>query len=154
MTGPAGSSRLEIELRRIGKFVIVGASNTVIGLVTYYLLLSLGVHYVASGAIAWTLGTINGYTWNRIWTFHRAQHRNEMAGRYLAVGLLGLGLNTALLTLLVGGLGVGNLPAELIALPMVVVITFSLNRFWTFGRHIQELELDPHATEDAVPERL
>jgi putative flippase GtrA len=142
--------RARAEFGRLGKFVIVGVSNTLLGLGTYAALLALGVPYVLSGAIAWSVGTINGYTWNRLWTFGRARHGAAMASRYLTVGLLGLILNTMALAILVAELGAAKLPAELVALPLTVAVTFSLNRLWTFGSHIRLIEtgaVEPAARE-------
>lgn len=130
---------MSVEGRRAARFAVVGVGNTVITLALYALLVSLGIHYAAAAAIAWSAGALNGYSWNRIWTFSRAAHRATMMGKYLAVAVFGLSLNTALLALLVAGLGAGEFVGEIVALPIVVLTTFSLNRHWTFGPHLREL---------------
>ena len=123
----------------MARFALVGVGNTLVTLASYAILVALGVAYIAAGPIAWTLGVLHGYLWNRRWTFERAPHRAALMAKYVAVGALGLCLNTALLVLLVDAAGAGKLPAEIVALPIVVLSTFALNRYWVFGGHIRDL---------------
>lgn len=140
------------ELGRLVRFGLVGVSNTAIGLGAYALLLHAGMPYLPAGAIAWCLGTLNGYQWNRLWTFRRASHRTVMLGRYLLVGLVGLVLNSGLLALFVQVVGLGEFVAEVVSLPLVAVSTFTLNRVWTFGHHMR-LSLAAEAPVGAEADR-
>ena len=135
--------RLRPEAGRVVKFTLVGLSNTAIALAVYALLLALGIDYLLAGALAWTLGLINGYTWNRLWTFDRAQHRTSLLVRYFAVGALGIAMNTGLLAVLVSGADLAELPAEILALPIVVLTTFLINRVWVFRSHMQDRSAQP-----------
>lgn len=130
--------RIDSEAHRVVKFAVVGVSSTIVTLVSYAALIALGVTYLAAGPLAWTLGLMNGYTWNRHWTFDRAPHETSLMGKYFAVGGIGLILNTALLALLIEALSVDRLPAEVIALPVVVLTTFLLNRYWVFRSHLRK----------------
>jgi putative flippase GtrA len=125
-----------LRANRLLRFTLVGVGNTAVTLVSYAILLDLGVQYALAGGIGWTLGVLNGYTWNRIWTFGGAAHRIPLLVRYVAVGALGLGLNTGLLGLLVGALDMDKLAAELVALPVVLLTTFAINRYWVFAEDI------------------
>jgi len=127
------------EAERVARFALVGVGNTLVTLVSYAVLVWLGVNYIVAAPIAWTLGVLHGYLWNRSWTFERAPHRTSLMAKYVAVGALGLCLNTALLVVLVDAVGAGKLPAEIVALPLVVLSTFALNRYWVFGPHLREL---------------
>jgi putative flippase GtrA len=133
-----GFHRLGPETKRIVKFAIVGVCNTAVALVSYAILLELGVEYVVAGAIGWILGVLNGYTWHRFWTFDRVGHEMSLLVRYTAVGALGLSLNTGLLALWISVVGIAELPAEFLALPVVVLTTFLVNRFWVFREHVSE----------------
>jgi putative flippase GtrA len=124
------------ETRRVAKFAVVGVGNTIVTLVSYAILLALGVNYLIAAPVAWALGLLSGYTWNRIWTFDRAEHQMSLMAQYYAVGLLGLALNTGLLALLVSVAGFSELPAELVVLPAVVLTTFAVNRYWVFRHHV------------------
>jgi putative flippase GtrA len=129
--------RLNDEAQRVVKFALVGVGNTIVAVSSYAILLALGVEYTIAGAIGWTLGVLNGYTWNRIWTFD-IEHRMSLLLRYSAVGVLGLSLNTGLLALIVSVFGVEELPAEILALPAVVLTTFLVNRYWVFAGQISD----------------
>jgi putative flippase GtrA len=133
-----GFHRLGPEAKRVVKFAIVGVCNTAVALVSYGILLELGVQYVVAGALGWILGVLNGYIWHRFWTFDRAEHEMSLLLRYTAVGVLGLSLNTGLLALLISVVGIAELPAEFLALPIVVLTTFLVNRYWVFRTHVEE----------------
>lgn len=128
--------RLTPDTRRLIKFALVGASNTVLTLGTYALLIEAGVFYVLAGVAGWTVGLINGYTWNRIWTFRAGGHQHELLAKYSAVAFLGLTLNSLLLLLTVDVLGASKLIGQVVVLPIVMLSSFAANRFWTFGEHI------------------
>ena len=128
--------RMTPEARRLARFVMVGLSNTVITLGAYAALIGLGVFYVIAGVIGWTLGIVNGYFWNRTWTFRAGAHQHELLVKYTAVGLGGLLLNSGLLALAVDVLGVSKLAGQVVVLPIVMLSSFAANRYWTFGEHI------------------
>jgi putative flippase GtrA len=130
--------RLGPEGIRVLKFCVVGGSSTFLAIAVYGALLAFDVNYMAAGALAWGVGVVNGYTWNRLWTFDRAEHQTSLLARYVGVGLLGLGLNTGLLALLHSAAGIDELAAELVALPVVVLTTFLVNRFWVFREHVRD----------------
>jgi putative flippase GtrA len=125
------------EAHRVAKFAVVGVGSTMVTFISYAILIALGVNYLLAGPIAWSIGLLNGYTWNRIWTFDRASHNYLLMGRYYAVGLVGLSLNTLLLALEIEAFGAGKIVGEIVALPIVVLSTFFLNRRWVFGDHLR-----------------
>ena len=53
------------------KFGMVGASNTLISLVIYYIGLYLNVHYVLSNVLGFIAGTLNAYYWNNKYVFKK-----------------------------------------------------------------------------------
>jgi len=54
--------------------------------------------------------------------------------RFLLVGLSGVGVNMAVLWLLVGRMGLRPLPAAALAVETSIWSNFLLNDIWTFGR--------------------
>ena len=118
------------------KYAIVGVANVAIDLVVYVVLLHAGVWYVAAKSLSLGAATVNGYIFNRRWTFRAGDHENMKLVRYVTVQGTGLLVNLALLTLLVAGLGVGKVVAGVIAVPFVAAYCFLGNRLWTFRRHI------------------
>jgi putative flippase GtrA len=79
------------------KFVLIGASNTLIDLiVTFALNAIFGVYYLAK-IIGYACGIINSYIWNSRWTFREERRRDarEIVS-FVAVNLITLGLSLLL----------------------------------------------------------
>jgi putative flippase GtrA len=72
--------QLPPDAQRLAKFSLVGISNTLVSFASYAVLIALDVEYALAGAIAWTLGVLNGYTWNRIWTVAASERRGDAGG--------------------------------------------------------------------------
>jgi putative flippase GtrA len=117
--------------REFVRFLIVGALNTLISLAVYRILLALSVWYVVSAPIAWGAGVVNGYVFNRRWTF-RARDTGRARALYALFGAAGAGAASVLVLLFVRGAGIGKFEAYLAAVPPVTVATFLANRYWTF----------------------
>lgn len=124
------------ESRHAVKYAMVGVVSVVLDLVLFVLFLHLGVWYVAARAMSVVVATINGYTFNRLWTFRAGSHANAKLARYVTVQGTGLLLNLALLTTFVELAGLHPIPAAALAVPVVATYCFLGNRLWTFGRHL------------------
>jgi putative flippase GtrA len=118
--------------RRFLRFALVGGSNGAVTIATYSLLLAIGVAYPMAAVAGYLAGIVNGYTWNRLWTFETGPFHLPEFSRYLAVQGFGLVLNLALLYALIEGLRTPKAIAEIVSVVPVVLLTFILNRRWTF----------------------
>jgi putative flippase GtrA len=125
----ADSSTVTIVFAR---FVLVGASNTLLSLAVYLGLLALGTPYVVAAVLAFGAGAVNGYVLNRRWTF-AAPDTPVARARYLAVQLGGAAVTSALLWLLVAEGGLGRAAGYVVTVPIVTVAMFVANRRWTFA---------------------
>lgn len=115
------------------KFGLVGVSNTLITLLVYTLLLNvLGVWYVAASALGFAVGAVNGFLWNRAWTFKGHVGDSLTPVRWFVVQGCGLLVNSALIYLFVDGAGMGKLVGQGVTIVIVTVLTFLANRSWTF----------------------
>jgi len=115
------------------KFGIVGVSNTLLFLAVYTLLLEgFEVWYLAASGIGFVVGAVNGFLLNRRWTFRGHVGDALTPVRWGVVQSGGLLLNLGLVALCVGGLGMGELIGQAVAIAVVVVVTFIANRAWTF----------------------
>jgi hypothetical protein len=54
---------------QFARFLVVGVGNTVVSFVAYRLLLAVGTPYAVAAPLAFAVGTLNGYVFNRRWTF-------------------------------------------------------------------------------------
>jgi putative flippase GtrA len=115
------------------KFGIVGVSNTLLTFAVYTVLLKgFGVWYLAASAIGFVVGAINGFLWNRRWTFRGHVGDALTPVRWGIVQGCGLGLNLGLLYLFVHDAGLDKLLGQAFATAIVTVLTFLANRAWTF----------------------
>jgi putative flippase GtrA len=122
---------------QLARFLVVGLSNTVLSFLVYRLLLAIGAWYVLAAPLAFAAGALNGYVFNRRWTF-AAPDTTRARVSYVVVQAAGA-LSTSLLVLFfVRALGTGRVWAYLAAIPPVTLCTFAANRLWTFGERAGE----------------
>ena len=79
------------------KFILIGASNTLLDLiVTFALNAIFGIYYLAK-IIGYACGILNSYIWNSCWTFREERRRDarEIIS-FIAVNLVTLGLSLLL----------------------------------------------------------
>lgn len=115
------------------KFGAVGASGYVVNLAVYELARQgFGVYYLAAAVIAFCVAVLNNFYWNRHWTFDAKDgHAGFQATRFFVVSLVALGFNLLLLKAFVAA-GLGELPAQAIAVICVTPINFVGNKLWSF----------------------
>lgn len=113
------------------RFFIVGMVNTLVGYALYLTGLWVGIPYQAALTGATVLGAIfNFFTTGRLVFASRAL--NKIFG-FLTVYGITLVVNLALLTWLVE-VGVTKAYAQAVLLPLVVFLSFLLNKYLVFGR--------------------
>lgn len=117
------------------KFGAVGASGYAVNLVAYELARGgFGVYYLAAAVVAFCFAVTNNFLWNRYWTFKATEgHAGFQAARFFVVSLVALGFNLVVLAALVGA-GLGEFPAQAIAIVCATPLNFVGNKLWSFGR--------------------
>jgi putative flippase GtrA len=125
--------RLPAELVRLVRFCSVGATNTVITLASYDLLVHAGSPGWAASALAFALGACNGYHWNARWTFAgRSAGATATRLRYVAVQGLGTVSSAVGVLAVRDDLGLARFAAELVVLPVVTGLMYGLMRSVVF----------------------
>lgn len=122
---------LLVKYQQFIRFCLVGAANTVITLVVYRILLYLSVPYLIASPIGYACGVINGYLWSTAVVFHKKRDAVNLI-KFIAVNLVVLGLNTALMYLWVDLLSLPEFPSQLLTLCFTIPSNFILNKVWTF----------------------
>jgi putative flippase GtrA len=117
------------------KFGVVGASGYVVNLTVFGILIhALDVHHLGAAVVAFCIAVSNNFLWNRQWTFRATAGRpGFQAPRFFTVSLIALGLNLALLELLVSVAGLAELPSQAVAVAVAMPVNFIGNKLWTFG---------------------
>ena len=115
------------------KFSVVGLSGYIVNLAVYVALLkAAGLHYLPAAVCSFVVAVTNNYLWNRLWTFRSSRgHVYRQGMRFLVVSLAALGLNLAILRVLVG-LGTDKILAQAVAIVLVTPFSFSANKLWSF----------------------
>ena len=117
---------------QLGRFLLVGLGNTLLSFIVYRLLLAVGAWYLLAAPLAFAVGAVNGFVFNRRWTFG-ARDTTRARVLYVTVQVAGA-LSTGLLVLLfVRVAGTGRVGAYLAAVPPVTLGMFAANRLWTFA---------------------
>jgi putative flippase GtrA len=113
------------------RFLVVGAGNTVFGYLVYLAGLWSGLPYQVAAIVATVLGVIFNF-----FTTGTIVFRNAALGRifgFFAVYGFTLIVNLIVLTRLVEA-GVSKALAQALVLPLVVILSFLLNKFLVFRK--------------------
>jgi len=122
------------EIGKIVRFGAVGVLNTAIGLGTIYLLqIGLDQDYRFASAVGYTLGIINSFVLNRIWTFKSSDARVARQGaRFLmAAGACWL-VQLGFLIAMVEGLQIHENAAQPIGMVLYTGMNYLANRLFVF----------------------
>ncbi|MCL2770321.1 MAG: GtrA family protein [Solirubrobacterales bacterium] len=116
------------------RFGVVGATGFVVNIGVYALCVhALGIHYLLSGVLAWTVAAANNFWLNRHWTFDAAAGRAHFqAMRFLVVSAVAFGVSELLLGVLVEAGGLPKVPAQALAVAASTPLNFLGNKLWSF----------------------
>lgn len=117
------------------KFGVVGATGVVVDFgFTYFFKEIVKIQKYVANAIGFTLAATSNYFLNRWWTFH--SHNPEIGieySRFLFISILGLGINTFVIWLLVSRYNRNFYLSKLFAIAIVTIWNFCLNLMFTFA---------------------
>jgi putative flippase GtrA len=136
-----GATRIAAGLRnrhnwlQLIKFGAVGASGFIVNTVVYVRLLHAGTPYLVAAAGAFCVAVLNNFLWNRLWTFrHQAagSHAGFQAARFFLVSAVAFICNAGLLAAFVEVAGIGKIVGQLVAVALVMPVSFLGNKYWSF----------------------
>jgi putative flippase GtrA len=116
------------------KFGVVGFSGVFVDFgFTYVCKEWIKIPKYISNAIGFSIAASSNYLFNRIWTFH-SQNPKVMIeySQFLSISLIGLGMNTLILWILVSKYKKHFYLSKLFAIGVVTVWNFLANYFITF----------------------
>jgi len=138
------------ERRRFLRFALVGISGSVVDFGVFNLLATLlHVSPTIAQAISFTLGVINNFIWNRLWTYPETRSNSvyKQLGQFALVNVFGLAIRTLLFAAIqspVIHLAAKYIPHILtptivghnVSLALVILVVmlwnYFTNRYWTF----------------------
>jgi len=120
------------------KFGLVGFSGVFVDFgITYLAKEKLHIPKYIANAIGFTTAASTNYYLNRIWTFESTNPEIAMEyTEFLAISLIGLGINTLILWLLVSRFKMNFYLAKVFAIAVVTVWNFLANAYITFNTGI------------------
>ena len=126
-------------LLELVRFGAVGAFNagTYFGLYSGGVL--LGVPYLVAAFVAFLLSASIGYWLHEHWTFRGRSPSLRGLAMWIGTQAAGTGANLALLFALVDGLGMDEILAQLVLLPVTPLATYAIGRRYVFTRGAGEL---------------
>ena len=116
------------------KFGIVGASNTVISTLIYYIFIYIDKDlYFAGNVVGWIVSVLNSFYWNNRFVFKDSEFvwYKKLLRTYIAYGA-GFVIGSITLALQVRVLGVSEWLAPWTNLCVTIPVNFLLNKFWAF----------------------
>lgn len=124
-------------VRQFYKFAVVGVANTAIDFLIYLALTRIfsffADNFVLANIISFSVAVSNSFYWNRKWTFRSVDERHvRQYMKFFIVNVAGLGINTAVLYLLVTYAGFYDVLAKVIAIGVALFWNFFVNRMWVF----------------------
>ena len=97
------------------KYGVIGVFNTLITLVTFYLLnTKLGLSYGISNVTGYILGVINSFLWNHNWVFKTKNNLRRELFLFVCGFLMCLALQLCVSWILLEGMGWKSLPDDII----------------------------------------
>jgi putative flippase GtrA len=120
-------------MRQFIKFNLVGLMNTALDFLIFYLLVWLGVFYIAAQCISFCIGMLNSYLLNKYWTFaQKGRVHPKQAVRFIVLNICTLLLSLGLLALFADRLHLSLWLAKLLATGVTMVFSYAGNKLWVF----------------------
>jgi putative flippase GtrA len=113
------------------RYCIVGASGYVVNSALFWLFAG-SLPYAIAFAVAFVCAATSNFGLNRAWTFRSGGRVSPQFARFLAVSLLALAADLAVLTALVELADAPKLAAAAAAILAATPASFAGNRLWTF----------------------
>jgi putative flippase GtrA len=121
-------------LRELARFGVVGGFNAATYFGGYTAGVLLGVPYLLAALIAFALSASLGYWLHEHWSFKGGAPTVRGWLSWLAAPGSATGLNLVLLAVLVDRLGVDEILAQAVLLPVTPAVTYVVGRRWVFTR--------------------
>lgn len=122
----------------VGRFLIAGVANTMVGLAFIYATRALGGGEVASNATGYAFGVAISFVLNRQWTFGDQGCLLAGAARFLVVMLVAWGANIAALLQCMRW-GMAPAVAQAAAVVPYALVSYIGCRWWAFASRIETM---------------
>lgn len=121
------------EFVRLIKFSIVGLSNTLLSIITIYVLMKLGVDFRVANLIGYIIGLTNSFIWNKLWVFKSKGNKviKEILLFFMVFVICYLS-QYIILTFTALKMNVNKYISQIIAMIFYTLLNYYLNKLLTF----------------------
>ena len=120
--------------RQFIKFIIVGCSNVIVSLMTYYIFIYFGVYYQLANIAGFVIGTFNSYLLNKNWVFGIKKNTIEQFLKFYFTYFCSWLLGAIMLFFLVEVLKLPEIIAPIINVFITTPLHYIMSKFWTFTK--------------------
>jgi putative flippase GtrA len=121
--------------RQFVVYCVIGVTGVTLDYCSFYALVNwIGVYYLAANAVSTSIGILNNFFLNSYFNF---KVQDRWIGRlvsFYAIGMLGLGVSSVLLFVMVSRMGMNPNYSKLGTLIVVVLLQYNLNRVISFRK--------------------
>lgn len=119
------------ELEQLSKFGLVGILNTVLGYGLFIFFLNW-YNYFWALVISHMIAVTHSYLWNKLWTFKSNNNLLTEFIKFNSVYLVIFICNATILFYLVNIANFNPRIAQLFALPIITIVSFTGHKYWSF----------------------
>lgn len=121
---------LKIKFVRYG---IVGVFGLVVDMGIFYILHKMfGVNYIISNILSSTMAVIHNFVVNSVFTFKVKDKPLKRFVSFYTIALAGMAVSSGLLALMIDGLKMDSMISKMIAVVIVAILQYFLNKRLTF----------------------
>lgn len=111
------------------KYAMVGVTGVVVDFTLFYILTEIiGINYLIANIASVCAGITNNFIWNMHFTFKKTDQMLIRFVKFFSVGLIGLGVSSGILYVLVDVLTTPTMIAKAITLIIITLLQYNLNR--------------------------
>lgn len=130
------------EVTQFLRFGIIGAINSILNILIYWVCIYLGVHYFIANAVGFVITVAISYVLNNKYTFSEKGISTEWSLRklmraYASYFVTGILLNSFLLWIWNERLGIDVNLAPVLNLFITVPLNFFINKFWVYRKSVK-----------------
>ncbi|HXK37227.1 MAG TPA: GtrA family protein [Candidatus Paceibacterota bacterium] len=127
------SRSLRATIHEFVRYGMIGVVRTLIGAGLLYVLPSvLGLNYILSNVIVYSIGLALGFFLHKRWAFRSNRRWSKEAVPYLVSFAVAYAANMLTLVLLAESLRVDTIIAQGAGMTVFILINYLANKYWTF----------------------
>jgi putative flippase GtrA len=129
-------------IRQLLRFGVVGGLSTIVNSVLFVVIVDfLKILPILANLIAFLSAFLVSYFGHSWWTFENIRHSSERFMKFLTMSLVGLGINSSFVWILMHAM---HQSVYIATLPMIFVtpaLLFFINKFWVFKDTAKPIKL-------------